>query len=94
MNTWINLRVRDNAADILQADSQGHEIHIKLRRSAPGNSHGRKITTMIVMRSTDVRHACYRSTRLGFDMLEVMSEYRALRASVLRLWHDSCACGR
>jgi signal transduction histidine kinase len=26
---------------------------------------------------------------LGFDVLEVMSEYRALRASVLRLWHDS-----
>jgi signal transduction histidine kinase len=26
---------------------------------------------------------------LGFDMMEVMSEYRALRASVLRLWHDS-----
>jgi signal transduction histidine kinase len=26
---------------------------------------------------------------LGFDMLEVMSEYRALRASVLQLWHDS-----
>ncbi len=26
---------------------------------------------------------------LGFDLLEVMSEYRALRASVLRLWHDS-----
>jgi hypothetical protein len=25
----------------------------------------------------------------GFDMLEVMSEYRALRASVLQLWHDS-----
>jgi signal transduction histidine kinase len=26
---------------------------------------------------------------LGFDMLEVLSEYRALRASVLRLWHES-----
>jgi hypothetical protein len=26
---------------------------------------------------------------LGFDMLEVMSEYRALRASVLQLWRDS-----
>ena len=26
---------------------------------------------------------------LGFDMLEVMSEYPALRASVLRLWHES-----
>lgn len=26
---------------------------------------------------------------LGFDLLEVMSEYRALRASVLQLWHDS-----
>jgi signal transduction histidine kinase len=26
---------------------------------------------------------------LGFDMLEVMSEYRALRACVLRLWHES-----
>ncbi len=26
---------------------------------------------------------------LGFDMLEVMSEYRALRASVLELWHQS-----
>lgn len=25
----------------------------------------------------------------GFDMMEMMSEYRALRASVLRLWHDS-----
>jgi signal transduction histidine kinase len=26
---------------------------------------------------------------LGFDMLEVMSEYRALRASVLQLWNGS-----
>jgi signal transduction histidine kinase len=26
---------------------------------------------------------------LGFGILEVMSEYRALRASVLQLWHDS-----
>jgi len=26
---------------------------------------------------------------LGFDVLEVISEYRALRASVLRLWRDS-----
>lgn len=26
---------------------------------------------------------------LGFDMLEVISEYRALRASVLQLWRDS-----
>ena len=26
---------------------------------------------------------------LGFDMLEVISEYRALRASVLRLWHKT-----
>ncbi|MDB5327112.1 MAG: hypothetical protein JWM57_2681 [Phycisphaerales bacterium] len=25
----------------------------------------------------------------GFDLLEVVSEYRALRASVLRLWHES-----
>lgn len=25
----------------------------------------------------------------GFDLLEVVSEYRALRASVLRQWHDS-----
>ncbi len=24
----------------------------------------------------------------GFDLLDVVSEYRALRASVLRLWHD------
>ncbi|BBO33389.1 sensor histidine kinase [Lacipirellula parvula] len=26
---------------------------------------------------------------LGFDLLEVMSEYRALRASILRLWDES-----
>lgn len=26
---------------------------------------------------------------LGFDLLEVISEYRALRASVLQLWHES-----
>jgi signal transduction histidine kinase len=25
----------------------------------------------------------------GFDLIEVVSEYRALRASVLRLWHES-----
>ncbi len=33
-------------------------------------------------------HALDRLGR-GFDLVEVMSEYRALRASVLRLWHDS-----
>lgn len=26
----------------------------------------------------------------GFDIMEVVSEYRALRASVLRLWRESC----
>src|SRR5678816_3250668 len=26
----------------------------------------------------------------GFDLMEVISEYRALRASVLRLWNESC----
>ena len=33
-------------------------------------------------------HATTR-VRSGFDLIEVVAEYRALRASVIRLWHDS-----
>jgi signal transduction histidine kinase len=83
-----HLALRDHAGLILQAtarDMNTPQTAAEQILKSRGLEHGRKSDEL---EGASDAHAIDRLT-LGFDMLEVMSEYRALRASVLRLWHES-----
>ena len=83
------LALRDHAAQILQAtarDMQSTQTRAQRERKSRGQRHTGEDSDALDGASD--LHAIDR-LGLGFDMLEVMSEYRALRASVLRLWHES-----
>ena len=83
------LALRDHAGQILHATAEGM-THPRAGTQAPGSSTGERPSAPggeALVGASDL-HAADR-LGLGFDMLEVMSEYRALRASVLRLWHAS-----
>src|SRR4051812_9981349 len=81
--------LRDHAADILRAtawDMQSPQTAAQQSDKSrgdgdPGNGSAR------IDGASDV-HAVGR-VRSGFDMMSVVAEYRALRASVIRLWRDS-----
>lgn len=82
------LALRDHAAQILQAtarDMKSPQTASERAKKSKGRDHA--IEADALDGASDA-HAVDRLS-LGFDMLEVMSEYRALRASVLQLWHDS-----
>lgn len=83
------LALRDHAGQILQAtarDMKSPESRAQRASRAKGQ--------LLLGQESDAldgasdAHAIDR-LGLGFDMLEVMSEHHALRASVLQLWHDS-----
>jgi signal transduction histidine kinase len=57
-------------------------------QSAKSKGHRPQRDGSITLNDASSAHAIDRLGS-GFDMLEVLSEYRALRASVLRLWHKS-----
>lgn len=82
------LALRDHAPQILQATARDmklpQSVSQKVTKSR-GLDHSRENDPLD---GASNAHAMDR-LGLGFDMLEVMSEYRALRASVLQLWHDS-----
>jgi hypothetical protein len=92
------LALRDHAPDILRATvqdmkslqtanertakSRGHDDHTHDGDgAAPGGIGG-------ALNGVSELHAIGRLGS-GFDLMELVSEYRALRASVLRLWRDS-----
>lgn len=82
------LALRDHAAEILLAtarDMLSPQTAVERARKSKGLNH--RLYENALDGASDA-HAIDR-LGLGFDMLEVMSEYRALRASVLQLWHDS-----
>jgi signal transduction histidine kinase len=82
------LTLRDHAGDILKAtvrDMKSPQTVSERAKKSKGLEHSPDDDALDVA-SND--HAVDR-LGLGFDMLEVMSEYRALRASVLLLWHAS-----
>jgi signal transduction histidine kinase len=82
------LALRDHAPQILKAIARDMELPQTVYERATkskGLDHSRE---NIPLDGASNAHAIDR-LGLGFDMLEVMSEYRALRASVLQLWHDS-----
>lgn len=84
------LTLRDHAGEILQAtarDMKSPQTIAERAKKSKGLDHLRENDALD---GASDAHAIDRLS-LGFDMLEVMSEYRALRASVLQLWHDSAS---
>ncbi|MDB5325646.1 MAG: Histidine Kinase [Phycisphaerales bacterium] len=83
------MALRDHAADILRAtvaDMQSSQT--TLERSEKAKGHHPQQEGSAALNAVSELHALGRLGS-GFNLLEVVSEYRALRASVLRLWHDS-----
>jgi len=82
------LALRDHAGQILQATARDMKSpQTAAERSQKSKGLDSTQENSDLDGASDM-HAVNRLS-LGFDMLEVMSEYRALRASVLRLWHES-----
>jgi signal transduction histidine kinase len=90
------LTLRDHAGEILQATARDMKspqtAAERSKRSrgqeSPRDSGGVNSAHDSALDGASDAHAVDRLGQ-GFDMLEVMSEYRALRASVLQLWRDS-----
>lgn len=83
------LTLRDNASDILQATARDMKsVQTDAQRTTKSRGLRHQGEDSDALDGASNMHAVDR-LGLGFDMLEVMSEYRALRASVLQLWHAS-----
>jgi len=91
------LALRDHAPDILVAtvqdmnSSQSATERSAKSRGKHGHHEGGGDGTAISGRVLNGASELHAVGRLGsgFDLMEVVSEYRALRASVLQLWRDS-----
>ena len=82
--------LRDHAKQILEAVCKDIVID-QVRADEITKSHG--LAPPLNAKETAAQtHAILRA-RTGFDINEMAAEYRALRASVLRLWVDRCAPG-
>ena len=83
------LALRDHAEDILRAtvrDMQSFQTGVEQSDKSKGDGPAGGASARID-RASDV-HAIGR-VRSGFDLVAVVAEYRALRASVIRLWRES-----
>lgn len=81
------LALRDHAEAILQATAEDMKsAQTAEQQSAKSKGHHRDAGA--ALNGASEIHAIGRLGS-GFDLLEVVSEYRALRASVLELWHES-----
>ena len=81
--------LRDHAADILRAtawDMRSAQTATQQSDKSKGDGDGGEQSAR-VDGASDV-HALGR-VRSGFDLMMLVAEYRALRASVIRLWRDS-----
>ena len=81
--------MRDEAEDILRAtavDMQSHQTAAQQAEKSKGES--RQWDESGDLTRASASHGTGRVAS-GFDMWAVVAEYRALRASVLRLWRDS-----
>lgn len=82
------LALRDHAGEILLAtvrDMQSAQSAAERSEKSRGRSGEGDVAAL---NGASEQHAIGRLGS-GFNLLEVVSEYRALRASVLRLWHDN-----
>jgi signal transduction histidine kinase len=87
--TMQPLALRDHAEDILRAtvrDMQSSQSPTERSEKSRGYRHRGEDGS--ALNGASELHAIGRLGS-GFDLLELVSEYRALRASVLELWRDS-----
>jgi hypothetical protein len=83
------LALRDHAEDILRATAWDMKsAQTGMQRSDKSKGNGNSGAGSIRLDGASDVHAVGRVSS-GFDLLEVVSEYRALRASVVRLWRES-----
>lgn len=83
------IALRDHAQAILLASARDMEVDQTLAEQAgKSKGHGAGATESDRLDIASAQHAEER-VGAGFDIIEVVSEYRALRASVLRLWRKS-----
>src|SRR4030095_16315945 len=82
------LALRDEAKEILEAVAKDLST-FQTRQAQIDKSQGKAPKLMDAPETAAQTHAILRA-RSGFDINQMASEYRALRASVLRLWTESC----
>ena len=83
------LALRDHAIDILRATARDMvSSQTAAQQSEKSKGYGRLGEDSGDLNGASEQHAVGRLGS-GFDLMEVISEYRALRASVLRQWHNS-----
>jgi len=83
------LALRDHAKDILKATVDDmNSAQSAAEQSAKAKGNRRDSLRSVALNGASELHAVGRLGD-GFDLIELVSEYRALRASVLALWHDS-----
>lgn len=80
--------LRDHAREILQAVAKDIGT-AQTRQAQTEKSQGRAPHRFDAAETAAQTHATLRA-KSGFDIEELASEYRALRASVMRLWADHC----
>lgn len=81
------LALRDHAQDILEAVAKDLTT-TQTREAQSEKSKGRAFKVTNAPETAAQTHAVLRA-RSGFDINQLVAEYRALRASVLRLWIDA-----
>ena len=83
------LALRDHAEDILRATARDMVSSQNAdQQAAKAEGHGRGGSESARLDHASSEHAIDRLSS-GFNLIEVVSEYRALRAGVLRLWRQS-----
>ncbi len=82
------LALRDDARQILEAVARDLSTP-QTKEAQAEKSMGRAPTLFDAPQTAAQTHAILRA-RSGFDINQLASEYRALRASVLRLWMEAC----
>ena len=83
------LALRDHARAILLATARDMQDEQSLaQRASKSKGHGGADTTESELDDASCQHGKERAGS-GFDIIEVISEYHALRGSVLRLWRKS-----
>lgn len=86
-----SLTLRDHAQQILEAVAADLLTEQSAEAQAE-KSKGRATRIMDAPETAAQTHAVLRA-QSGFDINQLAAEYRALRASVLRLWLEACAPG-
>ena len=82
------LALRDHAQQILEAVVADLST-TQTRQAQADKSKGQQLKQVGAPETAAETHAILRA-KTGFDINQLVAEYRALRASVLRLWLDAC----